>query len=208
MSNLQDALEAGIAQRRYSNAAGLNKLVGVNDEMGNRGLGSAQATTRVIYDTLPVTTANPQFRFFEGCSSRTFPRTNLSEAKLQVDESLVVKYINFHAVVFSAAGALPVVSVETLATTFASLYRGDYSVEIGNSTVLKPTPLDTQLPAFNKFARHTAHETGRMLTNLIIPSLIEFVVVLRNTSTTTSTTKEIMCMIEGEATILSPKSRF
>lgn len=192
----------------YSTLPGLNKLVRVNNELGNRGLNKSQATNRAIYDTLPITAVNPSFRFFENCSSRTFPRTNLSEGKLQVDEALVVKYVNFHIVVFSAAGALPVVNIESLSTTFPGMFRSDFTLEIGNSTVLKPIPLDGQLPAFNKNSKHTAHEAGRMLTDLIIPSMIEFVVVLRNTNATTSTTKEIICVIEGEGTILSPKARF
>jgi hypothetical protein len=186
----------------------LDKLVSATRGQGFSGMSKQQATTRVIYDTLPLTTASNLLEFFKGCASRTFPRTNLTQNRLEVNEANVFQYISFHVVTFSAAGALPVVSIEPLSTTFAGMYRSDWSLEVSTSQLVKPTPIDTQFPNFNRHAKHTTHESVKMLTNLIIPPQTEFVIRFQTTNTTTSTTKELLCMLEGDGTINSPVARY
>lgn len=190
---------------QFSPRNGLNKIVQVNAAAGNRGLQKQQASTRVIYDSL-LQNASGFYRFFDNVASRTFPQTNLSENKLQVNESMVIKWINFHTFTI-ATGSAPVTAVAQFSATPA-LVRSDVSIEIANSVVLKPYPLDTMLAANNRHAQHTAHESVMLETDLVIPSLLEFIVNLRTTYVTSSTTVYNMCMLEGQATIYRPQGSY
>jgi len=100
---------------QFSPRNGLNKIVQVNAAAGNRGLQKQQASTRVIYDSL-LQNASGFYRFFDNVASRTFPQTNLSENKLQVNESMVIKWINFHTFTI-ATGTTPVTAVAQFSAT-------------------------------------------------------------------------------------------
>jgi len=190
--------------RLFSHRNGLNKLVEVNASQGNRGLQNQQATTRVIYDSLPVTAAQNYYRFFDNVASRTFPYTNLSENKLQVNESLVVKWVNFH--IYNSATSI---SVSSIATAGAQYYRADFWLEVANSMVFKPMPLEQAFPTQNRHAQHTNHESISMETDVVIPSLLEFVMTLRVQNLLAVTnTPYYVCTMEGQATIYKPNSRF
>ena len=205
---MSDLLSAIKSANKLSPVPAVDKMIQAAHDQGFRGLKNQQVTSRAIYDVLPLTAASGTLRFFLNCGSRTFPRTNLTQNRLEVNECMVINFISFHIVTFSAAGALPVVSIEPLSTTFAGMYRSDYSVEISNSQVIKPTPVDSQFPNFNRYAKHTTHEAVKMLSNLVIMPQTEFTVVLQTTNTTTSTTKEIMCIMEGIGMINSPANRY
>lgn len=195
---------------KFSSRSGLQKLVEVNALQGNRGLQDQQASTRVIYDTLTFVANQSYYRFFDNVSSRTFPNTNLSENKLQVNESMIIKWINFHVYVTTATGS-GVVGSQPLSAIGLAYYRADYWIEVANSMILKNTPVETQAPAFNRHAAHTSMESAMLESNLTIPSLLEFVVTLRTNTTAlpaTATALSYVCQMEGLATIYKPNSRF
>ena len=53
------------------------KLVAVNNKFGNSSIKDQQGTTRLIYDTLPLSgTSAKTLRFFEDSASRQFPFSN------------------------------------------------------------------------------------------------------------------------------------
>lgn len=196
--------------RVFSPRNGLNKIVEVNSGQGNRGLQNQQASTRVIYDSLALTAGQSYYRFFDNCSSRTFPNTNLSENKLQVNESIVVKWINFHILATAISGA-GVLGVNSIASAGAQYYRADFWLEIANSMVLKPMPLEQAFPAQNRYGQHQTSESIRMTTDIVIPSLLEFVLTLRTNTTALPaliTAGSYVCTMEGEATIYKPNARF
>lgn len=191
--------------RMFSPRNGLNKLVEVNASQGNRGLQSQQATTRVIYDSLAISATAGYYRFFDNVASRTFPFTNLSENKLQVNESLVVKWINFH--ILDTTTATP--SVKSISSQGVQFFRADFWLEIANSMVFKPMPLEQAFPAQNRHAQHTTHESIYMETDVIIPSLLEFILTLRTQyAPATVTNLYYVCTLDGQATIYKPNSRF
>lgn len=194
----------------FSPRNGLNKLVEVNAGQGNRGLQSQQASTRVIYDSLPSTASQAYYRFFDGCNARTFPFTNLSENKLQVNESMVIKWVNFSVFTYTAGQTATVKSWGSVGAVAndGPLYRSDYWIEVANSMVIKPTPLNTANPTSNRHAQHTSHESIMMETDVVIPSLLEFVLTLRVSYTTAVTNGYFMCMLDGQATIYKPNARF
>lgn len=184
----------------------LQKVLNVANKFGANA-NSSQFTERVIYDSLPLD-GRTTFRFFEGCNARIFPDTNLSENKLQKQENMVIKYISLQVSTYSAAFALPVVSTEPLSTTFPGLYRSDLSIQVAQSVVLKPYPMDDMNPVFNPFARHATHNCIRLGVDLVIPELLEFVGVLQTVSYTLSTTKKLSLKLHGQATIFSPRANF
>lgn len=191
--------------RVFSPRNGLNKLVEINAGQGNRGLQSQQASTRVIYDSLPQV-ANTYYRFFDNVNARTFPFTNLSENKLQVNESMVIKWVNFS--VFVNAAGLTTSTAKWSSIGTGSLFRSDYWIEVANSMVIKPTPLNTAAPQSNRHAQHVDHESVMMETDVIIPSLLEFILTLRTSYTTVVANTYYMCMLDGQATIYKPNARF
>ncbi len=199
---------AGAVSGRMSPNLEVDKMIAAAHQMGFKNISKGQVTSRVIYDMLPLTVASNTFSFFTNCGARTFPRTNLTQNRLEVNEVMVIAHVNFHIVTFSAAGANPVVSIEPLSTTFAGMYRSDYSIELSNQQVIKPTPLDAQFANFNRYAKHTLHENSKMMSHLVIPPQTEFTVKLQTTNATTSTTKEIMVVLEGIGFINAPATKY
>jgi len=184
----------------------LQKALSVAQKFGAPADG-AQFTERVIYDTLPLD-GRTEFNFFEGCGTRTFPRTNLNENKLQKQENMIIKFISLEAVTYSAANSLPVVAINPLSTAFGQLYRSDLSIQIAQSVVLKQLPMDDMKPEFSPFAKHTTHNVIKLGVDLTIPELLEFVARLRTGAYTASTTIELMIKLHGQATIMSPRASF
>lgn len=184
----------------------LQKALSVANKFGANADG-AQFTERVIYDTLPLD-GRTSFVFFEGCGSRSFPRTNLNENKLQKQENMIIKYISLECVTYSAANTLPVTAINPLSTAFGQLYRSDLSIQIAQSVVLKALPMDDMKPEFSPFAKHTTHNVIRLGVDLTIPELLEFFATLKTGAYTASTTVELMIKLHGQATILSPRASF
>lgn len=192
--------------RLFSPRNGLNKIVEVNAGQGNRGLQSQQASTRVIYDSLASTAGQAYYRFFDGVNARTFPFTNLSENKLQVNESMVIKWVNFSVFTYTAGATTGTATWASVGS--GSLFRSDFWIEVANSMVIKPTPVNSGNPTQNRHAQHTSHESIMMETDVVIPSLLEFILTLRTSYTTAVTNGYLMCMLDGQATIYKPNARF
>lgn len=168
-----------------------------------------QFTERAIYDALPLD-GRTTFRFFENCSSRRFPYTNLSENKLQKGENMVIKFISFEVVTADKVNAGIITSVDPIKTFNKGLYRSDLSVQIAQSVVLKQFPVDGVDPEFNMYAKHTDANIVRLGIDLVIPEFLEFICQLQTPGYTASTdaNEYLMIKLHGEATIFSPRASF
>jgi hypothetical protein len=184
----------------------LQKVLATSKKFG-ASASRAQFTERVIYDTLPLD-GRTTFDFFQGCNSRRFPATNLTENKLQKQENMVVKFISLEVVTYTDVNKTQIASTEPLSTSFAGLYRSDLNFQIAQSVVLKNFPMDSINPNFNMYAKHTNANVVRLGVDLVIPEFLEFVGHLRTSGYTASTTKELMIKLHGEATIFSPRASF
>jgi hypothetical protein len=185
----------------------LQKALHVAEKFGNPASG-AQFTERAIYDSLPLD-GRTTFRFFENCSSRRFPLTNLSENKLQTQENLVVKYVSLEVATYTDATYTECTDIAPLSTNYNGLYRSDISLQIAQSQVLKPFPLDGINPNFNATAQHSTSNIVKLGTDLTIPQLLEFVCQLQTTTYTPTSEFEVLVLkLSGQATIFSPRASF
>lgn len=197
---------------------GAQKMSAINKLMGNKNISKQQGTSRVLYDTLPLIGGTlPVIVFFSTVSTRQFPMANINQNKLQVGESLAVQRVFFSIVNTLTADATNatvtvVEPISTLAGALIGLYAAQWSLKIDTTTVIKPVPLSSQIPAFNRLARHTAHENFVLDNPIIIPTDINFEVPLQLPTFTTpvvaNNTVQMRCSLEGIGTLLSPKTQF
>lgn len=184
------------------------KIAGVNTKFGNRGIKKQQGTTRVIYDTLTLTTGVPNYRFFEGVNTRTFPATNVGQSGngLQVGESLSIDRMYLSIVLVDVISG-DVVSVSNL-TARPDIGIGEVSIKIANTIVLKPIPLSSFDSIYNKSSNFGGHANFEFDTNLILPPLLEFVVEVRTLVSVGTVLSSLRLTIEGVGAILAPRATF
>jgi len=70
------------------------QIVGVNQRLGNSAVANMQGTTRMIFDTVdqpaaPTTSATNTF--FQGVSSRNYPKANIATNRFEPGESLAIQ---------------------------------------------------------------------------------------------------------------------
>lgn len=190
-----------------TNPTQLQKALHVAKKFGSPA-STAQFSERAIYDSLPLD-GRTTFRFFENCSSRRFPQTNLSENKLQKQENMVVKFISLEVATYTDATYTVCSGIAPLSTAYNGLYRADISLQIAQSQVLKPFPIDGLKPEFNMFAKHNTSNIVRLGVDLTIPEFLEFICTLQTTAYTPSATfQQLLLKLHGEATIFSPRASF
>jgi hypothetical protein len=188
------------------NPTQLEKALSVAKKMG-ADADTAQFSETVLYDTLPLD-GRTIFNFFKDVQKRSFPRTNLTENKLQKQENMIVKFISLEVLTFSVAGNDVVTSVDPLSAAFNGLYRSDMQFTIGQSQVLKYFALDGLNPSFNMFAKHTTSNIVRLGIDLTIPELLQFFATIQVPAYTAAPTKELMLKIHGQGTLFSPRMNF
>jgi hypothetical protein len=112
------------------------KLVYVAQELGLSTLDQMQGTTRNVFDTLAnPNAANQSFDFFKNVGQRAFPNTNISDNRFQVNEALLIEYINVYKTTLDGTGD----NVEGIEALEGAVYG---ELVIGNQGVLKDIPLD------------------------------------------------------------------
>jgi hypothetical protein len=112
------------------------KLKYVAQELGLSTLDQMQGTTRNVFDTLAnPNAANQSFDFFKNVGQRAFPNTNISDNRFQVNEALLIEYINVYKTTLNGDGDA-VIGIEALE---GAVYG---ELVIGNQGVLKDIPLD------------------------------------------------------------------
>lgn len=182
------------------------KAIQVNKQFGNNSISGQQATSRVLYDTLPLNNQTT-LRFFTGCNSRSFPDTNLPAGnKLQAGETFVCQRIYFCGLVKSATDTSNI--IEALSVLNTHFYFGEWTMNFDTMTVIKPYPLSSQLPPFNHFGKHTTNESNRLDAEQVIPTDILFEVPLRLDTYTAIANANCRCVLEGFGTVLAPGGQF
>lgn len=188
------------------NPSQLEKLISTAQKLGS-GAMKSQFSDRVIYDTLPLD-GRTTFNFFEGCGARRFPRTNLSENKLQRKENMIIKAISLEVLTFSVAAGDTVTAINALSAAFGGLYRSDLSIQVAQSTTLKKLPMDSLNPSFNTFAKHTSHNIMMLQCDLSIIELLEFIAQLQTVAYVAVPTAELMLKLHGQGSLFSPRANF
>jgi len=182
------------------------QIVGVNQRLGNTAVPNMQGTTRMIYDTVAITsTATDQvLTFFSGVSSRTYPATNLSSNRFEVGESLAIQGFTW--------GFFTTATTTLNNTISASLQvrSGILNFYIGNQRVIK----DLEIMVYSRFnmgeAISEASETAvfRLETPIVIPPQVEYYATLRLSSANSLNTQTCLLSAFGTGTLLNTKSSF
>ena len=184
-------------------ATAAQKILAVSEGLGIQGMEIQQATTRTIYDTLPLD-GRTVFNFFDGCNARTFPNTNLSENKLQVGEAMIIENMTFQVVTEAVEGVIT--ATAPMSATATSYYASDFSIVVANQVILKPLSLGQYDARFNKDSYFATNENYRFFTLLSIPEMQQFVCTLRTTDSTVVATKRLKLTLEGTGVIYRPKN--
>lgn len=207
------------------------KIVKVTDSMGVKGISKMQGTTRLIYDSLLLTStsSNTTLRFFENVNTRKFPFSNINENKLQVAETIAMQRFSigiFERVI--ATGEILNINPLGFFGSTKGLYRSDLSFQIAQDTVVKKVPLQSMYAPFNRnsaFFGSTQFTAGGVLvTNevpqdvfhfdnpIVIPPQIEFVAEWQLppvTITPPAGSEYYACMtLEGLGSLFAPKSTY
>lgn len=198
------------------------KLISVNRKLGNNNIKKQQGTTRILYDTLPFPSTR-EWNFFENASNRQFPFTNAGSFgnKLEAGESIVVQRISLALVVpeQQADGGYSFSTIESIDNTAASILgAAELSLEIGNTTVLKPVPVLEFFPQFNKtsdFANNGVSQGGQVVyhldTLITIPPLLDYVFYLRSSTAPDAVEfvgYEIRLTYEGVGSIINTRHTY
>lgn len=179
------------------------KIVTVNNNAGNRGIARMQGSTRVIYDSLPVSGGQTVLRFFQGAGNRQFPFTNMDaeNGKMGVGESMVVKYIHLFLFQLNEDGE---VDSFTPLWNVPEVLTGEIEIVQGNQTILKRSSLANMFGAFNKNAQFEEYSVMELETDLVLMPQIEFTVQIRLAGSLADLPLAyVRCTLEGPASILN-----
>jgi|TARA_R110000751_G_scaffold179182_1_gene285278 hypothetical protein len=189
-----------------------NKIVDVNNSLGNKFVRKMQGTTKIVYDTLPID-GSGEYVFFRDTNSRTFPFTNVKSDSLPVAESLSVQRISLVTFNVDSTGLISsYTTLGNLTTTEIPLIFSDLSCNIANDTVMRPIAVQNFIPEYNKTAYNDDTNVFEMNTDLIIPPQLDFSFILRApTHTTTAaagSTNYIRLVVEGVGSQFNGKVNF
>ena len=182
------------------------KNISVQKRLGNAGIKKQQGTTRIIYDTLQLSTADKTYIFFENLNSRTFPDTNLTTNQLNVGESLVIERAYLSVIAKDVNGSF--VAIET-AEQFPELGSGELTFEIANNVVLKQIPLQSFFSKFNKSSCFEENSVIEFDTQLVIPPLLDFTCKIRFADLgAAGDAGYLRLTFEGAGSIIAPRTTF
>lgn len=203
-----------------SNYTPQQKAVSVNNRFGNTNIKNQQGTTRVLYDTLPID-GRTEFRFFENANTRTYPLTNLTSDgnKLSVGETFIFQDLYFQYFDYNGTfqyesswrfdGSVFGGGPGEFVFAGAMTTNGEIDFYIANSQVVKGLPTIVCDQTFNPTSSNTVDNVFNMSTDIVIPPLLEYVLVLRTTSLPTpANANYIRCSIRGTAGIIAPQTTF
>jgi len=191
-------------QRSAKSVTPQQKIIGTNDRFGNQGIKKQQGTTRIIYDSLPLDGAN-NFPFFEESNNRNFPFTNMGSrgGELGVGETLVFE--RFYLSAIDDDGVLPPAIANISIAAFPGILTGEINLAIANTQVLKPIPLLSTAPEYNKSAYHDSYFNFEFDTQIILIPLVEFVSNIRVVRQPAIADNFLRLTFEGVGSILAPR---
>lgn len=169
----------------------VNKFLQANRVLGAQ-MDQMQGTTRVIYDTRPVSTGtNVTVDYFSGVSGRSSTLidnqlvTNVNDNRFEPGEGMVIKEFGFYNTdVATAESTTPVV-----ANTGVPIQLALLNFYIGNNRVIKDLPLLSggTITGFNNINTvstdtpnqiNTRYMAFRLFNNIVIPPQIQFYATL------------------------------
>jgi len=189
------------------------KIVSVNQKLGNTGIKSQQGTSTIIYDTLPVTATTTSFRFFEDSSSRVFPFSNTGSDgnKLGVGDTMVLASIIF--TIFDRNNTTGQWTLVNPLNNSSDLnFLSFINFQIANNQVIKRLALSEQSPFFNKDVSQSNNVLD-LQTQIVIPPLLPYVLELQLPSAFigvagAGSTRYLECQIIGVGGIIAPRTTF
>lgn len=186
------------------------QIVGVNQRLGNTAVPQMQGTTRVIFDSIEQTGTATDFTlsFFNGVSSRQYPRTNLNSNKFEVGESLAIQGFTL----FQANSGIPTTNTAAITSFSDTANSGLLNFYIGNQRILK----DVEILKYGQFAVGEAGMVQteqfpavfRLETPIVIPPQIEFYATIRFGTTASFSGALIYFSLYGQGTLLNTKSTY
>ena len=123
--------------------------------------------------------------------------------QLGVGETLVFER-TYLAVVGDDGSAVPSVLPLTIAG-FPGVVAGDIDLQVANSRVLKPIPIMSFLPEFNKSSESTINTNFEFDTQIILIPLVEFVSTVRVVRQPIIANTFLRLTFEGVGSILAPR---
>jgi len=188
------------------------KLVAVNNKFGNSGIRSQQGTSRIIYDSLLVTTGKTFFRFFEDSTTRAFPLTNTGSEgnKLGVGDTMVVSQVLF--VIWDKVIATGKWELGTnILNVDATKVLAYFDFDIANNKVIKKLTLTESYYFFNKDTS-ASNNTIDLETQIVIPPLLPYTLDLQLPSIIPAPEagkeRYLVCQIIGTGGIIAPRTTF
>lgn len=182
------------------------KMIAVNNDLGNPGIALQQGSSRVIYDSLPLDATSFSLRFFDSVQTRTYPRTNINQNRLPPGEAMVIQRMYFYAMVMAVSPT--VTATNALSVGAAGLYQTIISVNIAQNEVVKKFPLTSMQSQFNKNAKFSGNDVIVFDNYLVIPPQLEFTVDAQLPTYAAVANNYLVCALEGLGSLLAPKSNF
>jgi hypothetical protein len=174
------------------------KLLAVAGKLGISDISNMQGSTRVVYDEIALTTAT-EYTFFKNVSSRTFPNTNLTSNRFEVQEALLIEAI---AVYSRAANGTPTLIQDEAANDGA--INGLLDIVIGNKRVAKEILVTGPAIAQSNTSKG-GNDNGiyylAPTIGIVIPPQVEFECQLKLTSAPDS--DNIGCALYGTGVLLN-----
>jgi hypothetical protein len=187
------------------------KIVAVNNKFGNTSIKDQQGTTRIIYDSLEVTSATQTtFKFFEDSASRNFPFTNTGSDgnKLGVGDTMVISQVSFSVFFKNASGIY--YNNNDLVTFQTGLGLSLFNITLANNQVVKKLSLTEALGNYSKDTLTNA-TTIDLETEIVIPPLLNFDVELilpAGLTAPANNTLYVRCALIGVGGIIAPRTTF
>lgn len=161
-------------QNGGGNPTAQQKIIAVNDNFGNPGMKKQQGSTIEVYDSVKLAVGQLQYDFFINAKAKQYPFTNLTDGKLQPQESFELKRA-FFALITMRDADNSLVSVEQLdLAAHPGFASGEIEFYIVNQRVIRPLSIRSFFPQFNADADHALETVKLWDTKLVIPPLLEF----------------------------------
>lgn len=151
-----------------------DKIIRTNNRFGNPGIKKQQGSTVEVYDSVLLQNDELSYDFFINAQDHQFPFTNLKKGQLQPQESFAMEHLYFALVEQSTING-DFLNITRLDGSFeAGISMGEFDFQIENQRVLKPIPMRSVLPQFNKSAIGFEQTNFEFETQIVIPPLLEF----------------------------------
>lgn len=187
------------------------KLIAVNDQLGNSSMAKQQGSSVEIYDALPLSAAQTRYDFFLDSSTRKFPFTNV-KGTLQPQESFILGSCYYTLVTVDDVTA-EVLTVERLdLATHPGFASGEMDFFIENQRILKQVPFRSFFPEFNLNSDNENESVYVFKTMQTLPPLLQFKMSVKFPdgffTPVIGQTTYLYCSLAGPGGLFNPKANY